>query len=88
VELSRDRPFAFSELIGRRVEDQNGRPLGRVLEVRAHWEGDGTILLDELLVGRGALWRRLRGPSAAAGGIPWANVTELSPDRVIVQANG
>jgi sporulation protein YlmC with PRC-barrel domain len=86
VELSRDRPFAFSELIGRRVDDQNGRSLGRVFEVRAHWEGDGTILLDELLVGRRALWRRLRGPGAKARGIPWEHVTEVSLSRIVVHA--
>jgi hypothetical protein len=86
VELSRD-PFAFSELIGRRVSDQNGRSLGRVFEVRAHWEGDGTILLDELLVGRRALWRRLRGRGAEARGISWRSVTELSPNRIVVQAS-
>jgi sporulation protein YlmC with PRC-barrel domain len=86
VELSGDHPFAFSELVGRRVDDQRGRSLGRVFEVRARWESDGTILLEELLVGRGALWRRLRGPGAEVRGIPWANVTELSPNRIVVHA--
>jgi sporulation protein YlmC with PRC-barrel domain len=80
-----DRPEAFSELIGSRVNDQNGRSLGRVFEIRAHWEGDGTILLDELLVGRRALWRRLRGPGAEARGIPWANVSEVG-ERIVVHA--
>jgi hypothetical protein len=85
MELSRD-PTAFSQLIGLRVDDQRGRSLGHVFEVRAHWEGDGTIVLDELLVGRKALWRRLRGPGSEARGIAWANVTELSPDRIVVHS--
>jgi sporulation protein YlmC with PRC-barrel domain len=85
MELSH-KPLAFSELIGRRVNDQNGSSLGRVFEVRAHWESDGTILVDELLVGRKALWRRLRGPGGEVHGIPWANVTELNPDRIVVHS--
>lgn len=80
-----DAPGAFSELIGRRVEDRSGRSLGRVFEVRGHWQRDGTIVLDELMVGRGALWQRLRGPGSEARGIPWESVAELSRERVVVR---
>jgi hypothetical protein len=79
------RPQAFSSLIGTPVEDQGGRALGRVFEVRAHWEGDGTIVFDELLIGRHGLWRRLRGPAADARGIPWEAVAELGPERIVVR---
>jgi hypothetical protein len=82
MELS--RPRAFSELVGRRVEDAGGRTLGHVFEVRAGWDGDGNLILDELLVGRGALWRRLRGPGQGARGIPWQTITELSAERIVV----
>ena len=61
MELSRE-PAPFSDLVGRPVCDQGGRALGRVFEARAHWERDGSIVIDELLVGRRGLWRRLRGP--------------------------
>jgi sporulation protein YlmC with PRC-barrel domain len=84
MELS-DRPQAFSSLIGTPVHDQSGRTLGRVYEVGAHWERDGTIVFDELLIGRRGLWRRLRGPSADARGIPWEAVTELGPERIVVR---
>ncbi|HEV7770729.1 MAG TPA: hypothetical protein VGO66_08750 [Solirubrobacterales bacterium] len=83
MELS-DRPQAFSSLIGVPVHDQGGRALGRVFEVRAHWERDGTIVFDELLIGRRGLWRRLRGPAADARGISWQAVTELGPERIVV----
>jgi sporulation protein YlmC with PRC-barrel domain len=84
VELS-GRPQAFSSLIGTPVHDQSGRSLGRVFEVRAHWERDGTIVFEQLLVGRRGLWRRLRGPDADAGGIPWEAVTELGAERIVVR---
>jgi sporulation protein YlmC with PRC-barrel domain len=86
VELSRDS-LPFSELIGRRVDDQSGRSLGRVFEVRAHWEEDGKIVVDELLVGRRALLRRLRGPGPDARGIPWQAVTGVSEDRIQVRGH-
>lgn len=75
---------AFSRLIGLPVEDRSGRRLGRVFEVHGHRERDGTIVLDELLVGRRGLWRRLRGPDRQAHCIPWQSVTELSADRIVV----
>lgn len=82
MELSGRR--SFSELIGRIVRDQSGRKLGRVYEVRGHWERDRSIVLDELLVGRRALLRRLRGPGPGDRGIPWATVTEVSDDGIVV----
>lgn len=84
MELSSDR-LAFSELIGRAVRDQSGRKLGRVYEVRGHWERDGSIVLDELMVGRRALLRRMRGPGPGPGGIPWQAVSEASGDGIVVR---
>jgi sporulation protein YlmC with PRC-barrel domain len=83
MELSPDR-FALSAVIGRPVRDQNGRSMGRVWEVRAHRERDGTIVFDELLVGRGAMLKRLRGPGPDARGIPWQAVMEVTADRIVV----
>jgi hypothetical protein len=85
VELS-EKPRAFSALVGRRVEDRSGRSLGRVFEARGHWERDGSIVLDELMIGRSAFWQRLRGPGTEARGIPWENVVELDHDRIVVHA--
>jgi hypothetical protein len=83
MELSGE-PWAFSDLIGTPVRDQGGRSLGQVFEVRGHRDRDGTLVLDELMVGRGALWQRLRGPRPDARGIPWADVVEIGADRVVV----
>jgi sporulation protein YlmC with PRC-barrel domain len=81
VELSQE-PFALSELIGRSVCDSSGRRLGRTFEVRAHWQ-DGGIVIDELLVGRGALLKRLRGPAAAARGVRWESVIKVGEQIVV-----
>jgi sporulation protein YlmC with PRC-barrel domain len=83
VELSGE-PFALSDLIGRPVCDSSGRRLGRAFEVRAHWQ-DGGIVIDELLLGRGSLLKRLRGPAAAARGVSWESVTEVG-ERIVVRA--
>lgn len=83
MELSDER-FALSDLIGRPVCDSSGRRLGRAFEVRAHREGD-RILVDELLVGRGSLLKRLRGPAADARGVRWENVIEVG-ERIVVHA--
>jgi sporulation protein YlmC with PRC-barrel domain len=86
MELS-DRPGALSTLIGTVVHDGSGRRLGRVFEVRARWQ-DGSILVEELLIGRRALLRRLRGPGPEARGIPWAAVMDVGPDRIVVRDPG
>jgi sporulation protein YlmC with PRC-barrel domain len=78
------KPLAFSDLVGSRVRDQSGRVLGRLFEVRAHRERSGAVVLDELMVGRGALWQRLRGPGAGARGIPWQSVTGLEDGEIVV----
>lgn len=81
----RGGPGAFSELIGLPVVSDSGCQIGRAFEVRAHWDGDGKLVLDAVLVGRGALWRRLRGPASAAHGIPWRQVSEISSERIVVR---
>ena len=80
----REGPGAFSELIGLPVVSNSGRSIVRAFEVRAHWDGDGKLELDAVLVGRGALWRRLRGPASAAHGIPWQEISEVSSERIVV----
>lgn len=80
-----ERAGAFSELIGRRVTDSSGRRLGHVYEAAGHWERDGTIVIDELLLGRRALLRRLRGPAQRCRSIPWESVFEIGSDRIVVR---
>jgi sporulation protein YlmC with PRC-barrel domain len=83
VELN-GAPLALSDLLGSRVRDQSGRALGRLFEVRAHRERDGAVVFDELMVGRRALWQRLRGPRSEEGGIPWASVAEIRDGEIVV----
>jgi sporulation protein YlmC with PRC-barrel domain len=77
-------PFALSDLIGMPVCDSAGRRLGRAFELRAHWEGGDRIVIDELLLSRGSLLKRLRGPAADARGVPWASVIEVG-ERIVVR---
>lgn len=84
MELSRGLPFALSDLIGKPVCNSSGRRLGRAFEVRAHWEDGDRIIIDELLVGRGSLLKRLRGPDASARGVRWENVIEVG-ERIVVR---
>jgi len=80
-----DEPLrAFSDLVGKRVCDRAGHSLGRLWEVRARHEDDGTIVIEELLVSKRALLRRLRGPKRDARGIPWQAIVELREDAIVV----
>ena len=79
-------PGALSELLGRKVVDQSGRPVGRVYEAKGHWERDGTVVIDELVLSRGGLRRRLRGPGGPEEqSVPWESVIDLSDEHVVVR---
>lgn len=79
-------PTALSALMGRKVVDQSGRRLGRVYEAKAHWERDGTVVVDELILDRGGLRRRLRGPGGPEEQtVPWEAVIELSSSALVVR---
>ena len=80
-----DAPIGVAHLLGARVYDQNGNKLGRIHEFRGHHEKDGTVVVDELLLGRRALLKRTRGPGPDAGGIPVEAVIEQSPERIVVR---
>lgn len=77
---------ALSTLIGTPVVDSSGGRLGRVFEVRAHWTREGTIVFDELLLGRHALLRRLRGPGPSGRSIPWEAIVEIGADQIVARA--
>jgi sporulation protein YlmC with PRC-barrel domain len=83
VELS-DGSFALSDLIGKPVCDSSGRRLGRAFEVRAGWEDGDRVVVEEILVGRGSLLKRLRGPGASARGVRWESVIEVG-ERIVVR---
>lgn len=77
-----DAPFALSDMVGKAVRDASGRRLGRAYEVRGSWQG-GTVVIDAVLIGRGSLLKRLRGPGVAARGIAWENVVEVGEEIVV-----
>lgn len=84
MELS--EPGALSELLGRKVVDQSGRRVGRVYEARGHWERDGTVVIDELVLGRSGMRRRLRGPGGPdRHSVRWESVIDLSDEHVVVR---
>ena len=79
-------PYALSQLLGRKVVDQSGRRLGRVYEAKAHWERDGAVVIDQLILDSGGLRRRLRGPGGPEEQAnPWEAVVELTDDVVVVR---
>jgi sporulation protein YlmC with PRC-barrel domain len=84
MELS--EPFALSALIGLEVREFNGGRIGRVWEVRAHRDRDGSVVCDEILLRRGGLIGRLRGPRHEAPGIRWEAVAEIADDHIVVRA--
>lgn len=58
------------------------------MDVRVeHREEDGTIVLDELLIGGLGLWRRLRGPGADDRGVAWENVVEIDDAFLTVRGS-
>ena len=85
MELS-SQPGAVSDLIGLRVRDQSGRSLGRVHELRGRWE-DGQIIVEELLIERRALLRRLRGPGPRARPVPWAAIVQIGAEELVVHGS-
>jgi hypothetical protein len=56
--VNRAREVHVEDLLGRRVRAMNGRPVGRLEEIRAERRGD-THEVTEFLLGTGALFERL-----------------------------
>jgi sporulation protein YlmC with PRC-barrel domain len=68
------------------VVDQSGRRVGRVYEAKGHWERDGTVVIDELILSSGGLRRRLRGPGGPEKhSVPWESVVDLRDEQVVVR---
>lgn len=84
MELSRDE-LNLSALIGVPVRDPTGRRIGRVYEVRARWQGE-EVVVDEVLVGKAGLLRRLRGSGEESRGYAWGEIVELSADGITVRS--
>ena len=78
---------AFSSMVGRAVETESGRRLGRCHDMRAVL-GQGVPRIESLIVGhRGRLEHfgigtpRAHAPNA----VPWTAVVRIEGDRIVVQ---
>jgi len=91
----------LSHLLELRVEDEDGRRLGRVQDVRVRRETAGgeaeppQYRVEGLIVGPRGLrvrlgWRRRSGPAPVAeqDALPWEDVLAIEPDRLLVRRRG
>ena len=84
----------LSKLLELRVEDEDGRALGHVHDVRVRRRPDGPgYRVDGLIVGpRGLLvrlgWRRARDPAPLSPHdvLPWDSVVAIEPERLVVRS--
>ena len=88
----------LSHLLELPVEDENGRALGHVHDVRVRRVGSepgadaASYEIDALIVGRRGLrarfgWARARGLDLAGPGdaLAWEDVLAVEPDRLVVR---
>jgi len=77
----------FSSIVGRVVETESGRRLGRCHDMRAVL-GQGIPRVEELIVGRGGLLEHfgIGTPKAhSPNAVPWEAVLRIEGDRVVVR---
>jgi sporulation protein YlmC with PRC-barrel domain len=77
----------FSSFIGRMVETESGRRLGRCRDMRATL-GSGNPTVDELVIGRRGRLEHFgigtpRGQAPDA--VPWEAVVRIEGDRIVVR---
>ncbi len=85
----------LSRLLELPVEDQHGRSLGHVHDVRVRRTETGGYRVEGLIVGpRGLLvrlgWRRARWPAPVAphDAVPWEDVLAIEAGRLVVRTRG
>jgi len=83
------RNVHVEELIGRRVRDANGEPIGHIEEIQADWRGK-KCLVEEFHLGPAAFLERLGISAAGFIGwplsrrplrIPWDQLDLSDPER-------
>jgi sporulation protein YlmC with PRC-barrel domain len=83
----------LSKLLELRVEDEDGRSLGHVHDVRVRRTADmSTYRVEGLIVGRRGLlvrlgWRHARDPAPLSPHdvLPWDHVVAIEPERLVVR---
>ena len=77
-----------SDLMGSLVCTESGTKLGRVHDLRAHFDGDGWLLMG-LVVGSGGIKERLSGggeePLGAGDVVAWEAITTIGDGRITVR---
>jgi sporulation protein YlmC with PRC-barrel domain len=75
------RQVRVQELVGRAVRDADGKVVGRIMEITAHWRGD-ECYVDEFEVGTRALLERLGiGGKREPRKVPWQELDLSDPER-------
>jgi sporulation protein YlmC with PRC-barrel domain len=75
------RTVSLELLIGKKVVDADGQPVGRLEEVRARWQG-GACLVQEYHLGPAALAERLMAPHRRRPlRVPWEQMDLSDPDH-------
>jgi sporulation protein YlmC with PRC-barrel domain len=82
----------LSHLLELEVQDEDGRSLGHVHDVRVQRGGDGEYVVEGLITGRRGLFvrlgaRRARDPAPVSphDALPWKDVLAIEPDRIVVR---
>jgi sporulation protein YlmC with PRC-barrel domain len=77
-----------SDLMGSLVCTESGTKLGRVHDLRAHFDGDGWLLMG-LVLGTGGIKERLSGgdqePLGAGDVVAWEAITAIGDRRITVR---
>jgi sporulation protein YlmC with PRC-barrel domain len=77
---------SYSSYLGRAVETQSGRPLGKVRDLRATI-GQGRPTVDAIVVGRRGFFEHLgirKRPGRRRDAVPWDAVVRIEGKRIVV----
>ena len=75
-----------SELLWRKVQDTEGRSIGRVYDLIGERRGE-ELRVTGLLVGKNNLWVRFGWSAGHGQDISWQQIVRLDPE-IVVQAEG
>jgi hypothetical protein len=73
----------------KRVRTADGRFLGRIFDLRCHWDPDTRALpvVDQIVFGRGGLWERMGLRRTQPRFIHWYLVESVEETSVIVSSS-
>jgi sporulation protein YlmC with PRC-barrel domain len=77
----------YSSFVGRAVETQSGRPLGKVRDLRASIARGRRPTVEAIVVGRRGFLEHLGVGKAAShrpNSVPWESVVKIEGKRIVV----